>query len=362
MDGIGDYSVFLQQARETVVELQDLEQRRDAAAEKLRQDMRLLENEKKAADDEIRRMTKKRLDSITSGYDKQISKSQDRLRKAKNRRESAKGKGVKERIADETAGLREENRRIRLQIKTLFQEHNVPRICNTRLYYALFLPRWPMDLLILLLTVVICFFALPGGIYLLIPNRKPFMLLLLCAVCVLLFGVIYVLVGADTKSAHMDTLKEGREMRGQIRANQKKIRSVTRTIKRDLNEDVYDLGPYDDEIARLRQELSDLTSKKKEAVNTFETVTKNVIYDEIMESHSAKLETLSASVQQGDREYKELEAAVKDRELRLTERYAPYLGHEFLTTERLDALLDIMKNGNAVNLTDAIQVYERSHT
>lgn len=361
MERIGDYNEFLRQARDAVGNLYNLRQARDQIAAKLRQDRRLLDGEKKAAEEDIRRTTKKRLEGITSGYDKQIARIQDQLRKARGRREDAKGKGVRERIAEETKDLREENRKIRFQIKTMFQERYVPRLCNTKAYYALFLPKWPEDYLILLLTALLCFFLIPVGAYLLIPNRKIFMLVLIYVADVLLFAGAYVLIGSNTKDDYIEPLKEGRKMRGQIRANKKNIRAVTKAIKRDLNEDAYNLGQYDDEIAKIQQELTELAAKKKEAVNTFETVTKNIIIDEITENHKARIEELSAAVAKGDREFKDLETSVKNKELHLMERYAPYLGQEFLTPERLDALIEIMGNGSASNLTEAVQMYNQSH-
>ena len=64
-----------------------------------------------------------------------------------------------------------------------------------------------------------------------------------------------------------------------MHANDKKITVITGTIRKDRNESLYDLEKYDDEIARLTQELNEVAAKKKEALGTFENVTKNILQD-----------------------------------------------------------------------------------
>lgn len=362
MEAIRDYSAFLKEAKSAVEELCSLEAQRDQMEAKLRQDKRLLEAEKKATDDEIRKTTKNRLDDITSGYDKQISKGQEQLRKAKSRRETAKGKGMRERIVEETSDLRDDNRRIKLQIKTLFQQWRIPAYCNTKLYYALHYPRWFDEFMILILAVLICFLAVPFGSYLLIPDRKVWHLVLSYFLCILIFGGAYVFIGRGARDEHGDILREGRNLRNEMHANDKRMKIITKNIRKDRNDSVYNLGKYDDEIAQIQQTLSETTEKKRDAINTFETVTKNIIFDEITASHKERIDELTAACEQEDWELKRMEAAVQDKQLYVTDRYAPYLGKEFLTPERLEALLDIMEHGTASNLSEAMQMYRRSRS
>ena len=86
------------------------------------------------------------------------------------------------------------------------------------------------------------------------------------------------MIGNKTRLRHQDTLKRGRDIRNVLRSNQKKIKVITKTIQRDGNEDIYDLEKYDDEIACVEQELSEIASRKKDALSTFENVTKTIIF------------------------------------------------------------------------------------
>ena len=83
---------------------------------------------------------------------------------------------------------------------------------------------------------------------------------------------------------------------------------ITRNIRRDRNETIYDLQKYDDEIAQIEQELSQTVSKKKEALNAFETVTKNIIADEIHAGTQEKIAQQAVKCRDEERELLELQA------------------------------------------------------
>ena len=86
------------------------------------------------------------------------------------KREKAKNKGMKERIAEETSELREHNRDLQIQMKTMFQKDKVPVFCRTTFYYSLYYARGLKERLIGFITFLICFLALPCGVYFLLPD------------------------------------------------------------------------------------------------------------------------------------------------------------------------------------------------
>lgn len=88
------------------------------------------------------------------------------------------------------------------------------------------------------------------------------------------FGGLYILIGNWTKDRHLAALQEGRSIRSLIAANNRKIAVITSSIRRDRSEALYDLEKYDDEISQMEQDLEETAKKKKDALNTFENVTK----------------------------------------------------------------------------------------
>ena len=75
-------------------------------------------------------------------------------------------------------------------------------------------------------------------------------------------------------------------------AAKKQIKIIARTIRKDKNDTVYNLEKFDDEIAQLDQDLAMTNRQKKDALNTFDTVTKTIISDEIMGNHKAEVDQM----------------------------------------------------------------------
>ena len=356
---ITDYVKFLADARDAIDCLNCDQNTFDQLAAEEKKLERDLETAKKAVADTIAQTTKKRMDEISSDYDSEIGKGQDRLKKARAKREKEKNRGMKERIADETSELRAHNRELRLQMRTLFQKERVPGFCNTEFYYALFYPRGLKEFLIFLISILICFLAIPCGVYFLLPKRQMWYLIAVYFIDVVIFGGLYVAVSNRTKMRYQEALKKGRQIRNTIRGNDKKIRVITRTIQKDGNEDVYDLEKYDDEIAAIELELAEITERKKDAINTFETVTKTIIADEITGNNQARLDDLASRHKEALQAVRELEAKIKEQRIHITDTYGPYLGREFLQPEKLSELSKLIQSGQASNLSEAIELYKK---
>ncbi len=321
---------------------------------------RQLEAEKKAVEDEISLTIKKRQEEITASYDKEIGKEQDRLKKAKGKREKAKNQGMKERIAEETAPLYDHNREMRIKMKSLFQKERVPSFCRSTWYYALYMPRSLKEVGILFLAVLIFFAALPWGIYLLIQEsaRQTWMLIVIYLMDILLFGGLYLWIANRTKVEYIETIRKGRQIRDMIHTNHKKIRSIAKTIRKDRNEAIYNLEKFDDEIAKITQEIKELTTKKQEALTTFHTVTQTIISDEITSNSKIKIQEMEESHQRVEQKLKEKERELKTLSLEITDKYEIYLGKEFMQLDKLNELSRIIRMGQASNLTEAIAQYK----
>lgn len=164
------------------------------------------------------------------------------------------------------------------------------------------------------------------------------------------------MVGNRIRTHYQDVLKKGREIRNLLRANHKKIHVITRTIQKDGNEALYDLEKYDDEIACAQQELSDIAAKKKDAISSFENVTKNIIADEIEGSHKAEIEEKEQKLKEVNNNLAELENSIRQQNIHITDTYGPYLGKEYLDTDKLMELSRIIQAGTASNITEAIEM------
>lgn len=358
---ITDYKSFLEDAKEAVIELSDFTKKEEQLRmEELRLE-KSLETEQKAVQDAISLTIKKRRDEMESSYDSEIGKLQEKLKKIRARREKAKNQGMKDRIKEETVELHEHNRELRVRMKTLFQSQRVPSICQSGFYYSLYFPRSFREILTFLLTFAVCFLLVPYGVYSLLPDKKTLYLVLIYVAAIFIFGGLYTVVGNATKGRHQSALQEGRSIRSLINSNNKKIRVITASIKRDRNEAIYNLEKFDDEIAQLEQEMARTIRKKKEALNTFENVTKMIIADEITGNSKAKIDSLQAAYEEAGSRLGYTEAIVKEKKIFITDTYESYVGKEFLTAERLEELKRILESGEAGNISEAIEVYKNKN-
>lgn len=354
---ITDQRAFLMEAKKALEELSDLRDRNEQLRLEMKKKEKELEAERKAVTDAISLTVKKRLDEISSSYDQEIGKGQERLKKVRSKREKAKNQGVKERIQEETAELKAHNRELRDQMRDVFRKDHVPGFCNSKWYYAIYFTKGFGEFLILLLNILICFLAIPYGIYMLLPEQKQLYLVAVYFLVIVVFGGLYVFINNRTKVHHLKALKEGRVIRNVMCSNNRKIRVITSTIKKDQDEAFYDLEKYDDDIAKLEQDLTEITAKKKEALNTFETVTKTILADEITSNSKEQIDALCGERDSLRQQVEETDRRIKEQTLLISDRYESYIGREFMTPQKLDELGEILLGGKAENISEAINVY-----
>lgn len=356
---ITNYSTFLSDAIKAVEELNRSKKACDELAIEERRTEQELEKQRQAVEDAINQTVRKRREDISASYDKEIKAEQERLRKIRAKREKAKNQGIKERIAEETQVLREQNQELSAQLKTLFKQNGVPGFCKTTWFYAMYMPGSIKELGLLLLSFGICFLAIPCSIYWFIPeiNRKSWILIIIYLIVILIFGGLYVTVGNKIKVHHLAVLKQGKDIRSLIRSNNRKIRVITTSIRKDRNESLYNLEKYDDEISQIEQELQQISNQKNEALNTFNTVTRTIISDEIINNSKDSIQALEEEHARLETRLKETQIHAKEQALLVTNQYETYLGKEFLQTDRLSELAKIIRSEQASNLSEAITVY-----
>ncbi len=313
-----------------------------------------LEAERKAVTDAISLTVKRRIEEINDTYDKEIAREQDRLKRVRGKREKAKNQGIKERIEEETAELKGNSRELMLQMKSVFQQDRVPGFCKKGWYYALYFPRGFSEFFVLLLNIFLFFLVIPCGVYLLIPEKSPFYLMGIYFAAILFFGGFYILINNLTKVRHQNALRKGRSIRDLIKTNKRKIRVIIRSIKRDRDEAVYNLEKFDDEIARIEQDLADIADKKGEALNTFDRVTRTILSDVIAGNSREKLTKLENDLEAAAANAKEAEVRVKEQTLFINDNYASYVGKDYMVPEKLDELADMIRMGKASTISEAI--------
>lgn len=318
-----------------------------------------LKAEEKQMADNIDTTVKKRRDQVVVNFDKEINNSQDKLKKVRAQRGKEKDKKVAARIKDETSDLVVENKNVHEEIRTFFKQKGMPTLCDSELFYTLYFPSSPKQFGILALAMLLGFIGMPWLVTTLVKGHW-FVEILLTIVLIVLVGALYLLGYNYTHVRHKDAFIEMKPKRGIIRKNLAKIRRTKKSIKKDKDEEQYGLHEYDDDIQELEQLISDVVSKKNDALTEFEKTIKPDIVEEITSRDMPKIEKIKKNIAEVSLKLKELEQKQKDMSINLSTSYGTYLGEENMTTERIDMLISLIDRGEADNIGSAVNILKNA--
>lgn len=350
---IDNPQAFLDEAKTAIAEYKDVETQLKRMRDTEKQTSVLLDKTRKDIQDKIDKTLKQRSDDLTATYDRQISQVEARLRKSQTDREKARQEGVRGRIKNETEPLKIEIKELRRQITAVMKKDNAPMFYSTNVFYTLFHPSGLGELFCFLSVFIVLFALLPFGLYFLIPDHQIFHLIAIYVVDILFFGGIYVAV-MNISGRHAGAVQQGRDIKNRIKLNRKTIKKKIKNIRKDSDEAGYNLESFDDEIAKIQQERSDIISQKQSAQNTFDTVTRNIIIDEIETAAKPKIDELSLAFTNAVNQRSELETREKEQALKLSRNYEQYLGKAHMNAEAIDRIKALLESGDASSIIDAV--------
>lgn len=340
------------------------------ARDKVRNEIASLTNEKqrlekdvvaeeKQLSENIDSTLKKRREQVVSNFDKELGKSQDRLKKVRNDRGKAKNKKIAERIKEETAGLVVENKNLHEEIRTYYKQKGVPVFLDNTLVYSLYFPRCAKELIILALTFFIGLIVFPSVVVILSGVTgivKIFVTLFMMA----LFLGAYVLGYNYTRVRNKEAFSDMLVKHSAVRKNEGKISRIKKNIKKDKDEDQYGLHEFDEDIEELEEVIGDIVKKKNEALSEFEKSTKADIVEEITNRDMPKIEKIKKEIAETSLKLKELEQKQKDMSINLSTNYGAYIGEENMNKERLFMLEKLITDGQASNIGEAVNIIKNA--
>ncbi|MCM1307457.1 MAG: hypothetical protein NC223_02540 [Butyrivibrio sp.] len=313
--------------------------------------------------DNIESTVKKRRAEVADKFNGEIGKSQDKLKKVKAKREKAKDKGVKGRIAEETSDLTEQNKELKKSIRRSLREARLPRFCGSGFYFMLYFTKGAGEVFVCALMIILMFLLLPAAVYVALPLEKlpdswtiPSFAITYFVVILIVF-FIYKIIGDLTKHKHGEELKSIRELHDRIVSNKKQIAVIRRSITRDKNEDMYGLGDFDSRIRDIEEEIAQITADKDAALKNFDEASSAEIRAEIESRELPGINELEASYNEMSKHRASLEESVKTLGLKISTEYEAFLGKDFTDIAKLDELIAIMETGRAATVSEAVSVF-----
>ena len=334
-----------------------------AQAEEKRLSKELALNKKNLKDD-IEITIKKRRNEVSDKFDKEIDKDENKAKKIRGERSKAKNKGIKARIADETADLTVQNNELKANIKSALRAEKLPGFCGVGLYFTLFFTKGVGEVFFCALMIILMCLVLPATIFVILPFEEfsenlqlVFMAITFFVVFVAIFFV-YKLIENQTKHKHKDALLSIRSLRDQVEGNNKQIRKIAKSIRKDKNEDMYNLGDFDTKIQDLENDIAIITQNKADALKMFDETTKPAIVEEIESRELPRIEELEQKYSEMTTRVTELEDTVKQLGIKLSTEYESYVDKSFSDVDKIDELIGFIENGQATTVGEAIQAYK----
>lgn len=314
-----------------------------------------IENDERELKEEIDGRIKESTASICEGYDKAIDSEKSKLKDIQSQRDKAKMAGVKERIANETKELRNQNEEFEKQIKDAFKMEKVPMYCSRRFYRIMIQTRGFADSAVYTLILLVLFLGIPALISF-VPGIQMWMLIVYYFAVSMIIILPTKIVTDKTVGRHGAIINAARETKDKIIANRKKIKKIEKRIHSDRNEEMYGLEDYDFKINEIHDSMEKIEGEKACALQEFENTAKPDIIAEIESRSKGHIDEMKAELLTKQDECSKLEALVKEQRIYISSNYETYLGKEFMNTEKLEELRAIMKSQAADTIGRAMAV------
>lgn len=322
--------------------------------------------EEKSIADEIASTIKKRKQEITATYDDRLDDNRARKKKVASKRDKKKNQRMNERIEDETKHIKENNRELEVELKTLLKKNKVPSFCSSKLYFIMFNPKGIGEILGMLVSFLIYFAGIPGLVAFLVNKlalsgkqnvNTAFWVVLVVAIMVVVQLIMYFLIYNSTKIRHGDVIRQARSIQDKMKANDRQADAIKNSINKDKDESVYNLGSYDEKMANLDDEAETISDEKKEALKVFEEKTKQLIVDEINGRRLQTVEDMKAEKKELDEKIAKGEKMYSDKVLQISKDYASFIGEDMCKQDKLNDILALMADGDAETVSEAISLY-----
>ncbi|MGI6072532.1 MAG: hypothetical protein ACOX75_05920 [Lachnospiraceae bacterium] len=346
----------LEQARKVIEDVAKLEADAESAEKLMKSNEKDVSAQKKFMKDKIDASIKSRREELEKAHEEQIQEAKKDLKGAERSRKNAKAKAVDSRISEETRSITEENKKLNAQIKSMFKQAKVPACCNSTYYYALFRAKTFRDFLIFALTVLIGIAVIPNVVCALLEVSMFYKILIYVGIIVFfiaLYFIVFLLTSGEKKAA---AIERGRLIRKRIAANKKQIKSMSRSIKSDVDETTYELDEFDDEIRRHEAITNERETAKELAMKEFDSKTAASIKFEIEGENILIIEQMEADGKILKEDFIQKRAAAKSARAALTNSYAAYLGAKNMSVEKIDELIAIIREGKARTIMQALDV------
>lgn len=349
-------AAFLQQALKITTEYESVQQAFNEQQDVVKQATRNLQAAQKDVQNETETEIKRQKNEISDEFNARLDERTAQIKKVKAQRGKMRAEGIKSRIQMETQSLLDANQAINQNTKELFRQNKIPGFANSASFFTLFVTSSVKEYLIAILTVLLLLVVLPLLIYIMLDKPGVLWMVVIYVIDVAFFGGIYMLITNTVKIKHAPIINQGRQNWNMILENRRKIRRITKGIKKDQDDSLYGLQEFDAQLMQLEQEKRSINEERLQALAQFDSEGRARISTEVQERNNSRLAELQDELEAANKRFEELISQTRELQLTLSKDYEPRIGKEFMTSDKLDRLLSVFRSSTEINLSEAQEV------
>ena len=362
---------FLKDAKDSLISLDEMKKNINA----LKGKVTTFEKKKEDFDENIRITTNKAIkenkDALLKSYDEIILEVEKRLKTSESEKAREKKKNLDTLIEKNTRVNKDNNEYLRNEIKKVMHENKLPFFVNSKLYFILFFPTSFSELIIAFILFIIFIIGVPAGIWYLvgpkvftniaelIQNKSFWTAFIYIAIYLFVVGILYLFIDSATKK-DKKALLDIKELRKNIKDNIKDIMKITKDTVKNIKDEDFDYTKLDRDIEGIKFELENANNKKKEALETFENVTREKIIDDIKSANKQELIDIEKELLSAHEELATLEKKYTDLRLEISEKYEIKLGKNNTSVEKINQLMNALdKSNEEIELSKLIETVNK---
>jgi len=170
------------------------------------------------------------------------------------------------------------------------------------------------------------------------------------AVCVTAYWILWAL----TKDKDTGIVEEMRTVRYKIADNKEYIRKTKRDIKKDDNEEIYNLGEFDDKLKELNSKLKEVTDTREEKYKEYKEKTEKTLTEELEKAKKEKLDAKDSEIDEMSSVYDSLCESLKKAEEEHEGNYSSVFGDKVNNKNYINKLIGLIESGAASTVEEAI--------
>lgn len=291
--------------------------------------------------------------NIENMYEEKSDDIEKDMKSHLDARAKNKNNQVEKRIQEKNSKLVIENSGYEEYINSLAKKCNVNFRSNSKLYYTFFVPRGFKETVISGILILFLMLVPLIAIYYLANMSNILYFLIAFAVGFTLLHMIK--TGYVAKN--LKYLYESRKIYDKIAINERTMIINANKIKNDPDESYYNLAQYDERIEDYKKRLDTILAEKENKLEEFDLISAKKIENDIREANKQSISDTESENEKRLDDIQELKDYKEKLVRHIVINFDNVLGEEFKDIKKIRQLINIIEQGKANNVEQAIAEY-----